>query len=123
MAIFNIGKEFSQDPSGRYYTDGPGSGEEFREDYLVPKINQLSENEILEIIIDDEVEAYGSSFISEGFAGAVKYGYFTADFLLNKIKIKYKNPDYSFFEKRIFSHIKKAAYNSAVYRSTKKNNE
>jgi hypothetical protein len=116
MAVFNIGIEFSTDPAGRYYSDGEFSGERFREEYLLPKLRALRNNEVLDIVIDDGVEAYGSSFISEGFAGIVKYGHMTSEELLKKIKISYSNTEFEFFEKRIKDHIKKSNYNSAEYK-------
>ncbi|HLF96299.1 MAG TPA: STAS-like domain-containing protein [Methylococcaceae bacterium] len=119
MKTFNIGKDFSPDPIGRYRTDGDRSGETFREDYLKPIITSLKSDETLEIIIDDGVESYGSSFLSEGFAGLVKYGYITSEDLLSKIIIKYTNDDFEFFEKKIIAYIKNAKFNSKLYEPTK----
>lgn len=113
MAIFNIGKDFSTDPAGRYQSDGEFNGERFREEFLIPRLKGLKKGEVLEIVIDDGVEAYGSSFISEGFAGVIKCGHMTRDELLKKIKITYSNPEFGFFEKRIIDHIKKSKYKSA----------
>lgn len=119
MKTFNIGKDFSTDPIGRYRTDGDRSGETFREDYLKPIITCLSPDEMLEIIIDDGVESYGSSFLSEGFAGLVKYGYITSEELLSKIIIKYTDDDFLFFKEKIIEYIKNAKFNSKVYEATK----
>lgn len=118
MKTLNIGQDFSPDPIGRYRSDGARSGETFREDFLKPALQSLAPNEILEIIIDDGVESYGSSFLSEGFAGLVKYGYFTKEELLNKIEIKYSNEDFEFFKEKILEYIAAAKYNSKVYVST-----
>jgi hypothetical protein len=118
MPKFNIGQNFSPDPSGRFYSDGDASGEEFREDYLKDLILALSDGEKLTILLDDGVEGYGSSFLSEGFAGLVKYGYITADDLANKIEITYSDLDFEFFEKRIYSYIKSARYDSKAYKPT-----
>ncbi|WP_141226321.1 DUF4325 domain-containing protein [Photobacterium sanguinicancri] len=75
MAMLNIGTDFSLTPAGRFYSDGSGSGEEFREECLRVKLLALNNNEKLTIILDDGVDGYGSSFLVEGFAGMVKYGY------------------------------------------------
>ena len=116
MKTLNIGKDFSVDPIGRYRSDGDKrSGEAFREDCLKPILQSLALNEILEIIIDDGVESYGSSFLSEGFAGMVKYGYITKEELLKKIEVKYTNEDFEFFKKKILEYIAAAKYNSKVY--------
>jgi hypothetical protein len=119
MKTFNIGKDFSTDPIGRYRTDGDRSGETFREDYIKLIIQSLSQDEKLEIIIDDNVESYGSSFLSEGFAGLVKHGYITSEELLSKIIIKYTDQDFEFYKKKIIEYIKNAKFNSKVYEPTK----
>jgi len=119
MKTFNIAKQFSTDPIGRFRSDGNRSGETFREDYLKPLLVSLEPDEKLEIIIDDGVESYGSSFLSEGFAGMVKYGYMTSDELLEKIEIKYSDEDFEFFKKKILEYISKAKYNSKIYQPTK----
>ena len=115
MKTLNIGKDFSSDPIGRFRSDGNRSGETFREDFLKQALQSLDSGEKLEIILDDGVESYGSSFLSEGFAGMVKYGFITSEELLEKIEIKYTNDDFEFFKKKIFEYIGKAKYNSKVY--------
>ena len=119
MAKLNIGKEFSKDPAGRYYTDGDGSGEEFREKFLLPHLRTLEKNEILEIILDDEVEGYGSSFLVEGFAGIVKFGYFQGSELLEKIELKFSDPDFEFYKEKIIQYINEAQFNSKKYSPSK----
>ena len=67
------------------------------------------------IIIDDNVEGYGSSFLSEGFAGMVKYGYITSEELLDKIDIVYTDNDFAFYKEKIYQYINEASYNSEIY--------
>lgn len=119
MAKLNIGKEFSKDPAGRYYTDGEGSGEEFREKFLLPNLKKLKPNEVLEIILDDEVEGYGSSFLVEGFAGIVKFGYLQSNEVLKKIDLKFSDPDFEFYKEKIIQYIKEAQFNSKQYTPSK----
>jgi len=119
MSKINIGKQFSPDPSGRFYTDGLASGEKFREEYLKIALDDLKGDEKLEIILDDGVDGYGSSFLSEGFAGLVKYGYIESQELLRKLKFSYNDPDFKFFEDRIKEYISESIYNSHQYKSTK----
>lgn len=114
--ILFIGDSFSDDPAGRYYTDGDGSGEEFREEVLKPLLSKLNN---LEINIDKNVEGYGSSFLVEAFGGLIKHGYFQKDELIKKIKISYKNIDYKFYADKIQSYINEAKYNSEKYISSK----
>jgi hypothetical protein len=116
MSEINIGPDFSYDPSGRFLKpDGDASGEAFREKILRPKLLALKRGEKLTIILDDGVESYGSSFLSEGIAGMIKYGYMTNDDLSNKIDIKYTNPEFEFFEKKIKQYIKEAIYQQKKY--------
>lgn len=119
MSVFNIGRQFSDDPQGRYYKDCIGSGEEFREEHLRKELDALKNGEILTIIMDDNVDGYGSSFLTEGFAGMVKYGYMQKDELLSKIKFQYSDSDFAFYEKKIRQYISEAVYNSEKYVPTK----
>ncbi len=121
MIEINVGKQSSEDPSGRYYTDGKGSGEEFREEVLIPALNnaKTTSKKIL-IILDDEVEGYGSSFLVEAFAGVVKYGHMTADELIKLLEFRYDDPDFEFYKNRTLQYINEASFNSEIYNSTKK---
>jgi len=119
MKKLNIGKDFDPDPSGRYYTDGDASGEAFREDFLKGMLQALASGEKLQIILDDGVEGYGSSFLVEGFAGMVKYGYMTKDELLSKLDIVCADEDFEFYKKKIVEYIEKAVFNSEKYIPTK----
>lgn len=116
----NIGKEFSSTPSGRFYTDmTDSSGEQFREELLWPKLQQLEINQKIKIILDDDVEGYGSSFLVEGFAGIVKYGYMNKEALLDKLELFQVDPDFLLFKKKIIQYINEAVFNSKQYESTK----
>jgi len=118
MKTLNIGQDFSPDPSGRYRSDGDGNGEAFREDYLKKDIQSLDSGEKLQIVIDDGVEGYGSSFLVEGFAGMVKYGYISSLKLLDKIEIFYTDDDFKFYKNKIIEYINQAKFNSKEYKST-----
>jgi hypothetical protein len=119
MAKINVGTDFSDDPSGRFYTDGKGSGEEFREEYLWPKLQDLQSDEKLTIIMDDHVEGYGSSFLVEGFAGIVKFGYMKADQLIKLLDFKYQDDDFEFYKERCIKYIEEAKFSTKDYQSTK----
>lgn len=56
--------EFSRYPTGRYKKHSNSSGEEFRDDYLLPALNEFNS---VTIVLDD-TEGYGSSFLDEAFA-------------------------------------------------------
>lgn len=64
----NVAREFSRFPAGRFRSDGPWSGQKFREDVLVPA---LKEHVPVDIELDGTA-GYGSSFLEEAFGGAVR---------------------------------------------------
>jgi len=74
----NVAEDFSRYPAGRYYDDGPYSGQKFREEYLVPVITN-NEKAIINL---DGVRGYGSSFLEEAFGGLVREGH-TVNLILN----------------------------------------
>ncbi|MCG7586492.1 STAS-like domain-containing protein [Photobacterium sp. OFAV2-7] len=120
MSIFNIGKQFSDDPSGRFYSDTKKrSGEEFREVHFRSLLAELKNNEKIIFILDDGVEGYGSSFLTEGFAGIVTYGYMQASALKDKIDFKYDDDDFSFYKEKIIQYIDEAEFGSEKYISTR----
>ena len=114
MKYINIGKDFSDHPIGRYREDGPESGQVFREDLLIPKLESLEGDEKLEIILDDGVDGYGSSFLVEAFAGVVKVGHLHSGELLAKLVFVYEDEDFSFFEQKIKEYIQEASYGSVA---------
>ena len=73
--MISIAKDFTQTPAGRYLTDGPYSGQKFREDVLVPA---LSAGKEIEIDLDGAL-GFGSSFLEEAFGGLVRAGFNAAD--------------------------------------------
>ncbi len=66
--IINIARDFSRFPAGRYVSDGPYSGEAFRNDHLLPALKDAHK-----VIVElDGARGYGSSFLEEAFGGAVR---------------------------------------------------
>ena len=94
----DIAEDFSDTPAGRYVTDGPATGEHFREGLL---LEALKKSDLLEISLDG-AEGYGSSFLEEAFGGAVRQGYFSAKELHDKIKFITDDPA---LEMEIWSYI------------------
>lgn len=78
-----VATEFSTTPGPRYQSQGPHSGEQFREKVLVPALRQ---HKIIKIVLDG-TEGYGSSFIDEAFGGLVREHDFDKADLLARIKI------------------------------------
>jgi hypothetical protein len=86
MAKITISTEFSEYPAGRYREDGDHSGEVFREDILIPKLQSY---DLVEINLDGSM-GYGSSFLEEAFGGLVRLGRFSKELLHKKLKFNYK---------------------------------
>lgn len=66
--VISVSEDFSPAPAGRLRTDGPKSGEAFRDDYLVPALEKAGRV----TIVLDGAEGYGSSFLEESFGGLVR---------------------------------------------------
>ena len=69
--LIKIATDFSEYPGVRYARLGPNSGEEFREQVLLPK---LKSGAPLTIDLND-TQGLGSSFLEEAFGGAVRRGF------------------------------------------------
>lgn len=72
---YNVASEFSPFPAGRNVSDGPYSGEGFRNGVLVPIIVSKKRT----ALILDEVEGFGSSFLEEAFGGLIRECNFSSD--------------------------------------------
>lgn len=68
MQSISIASDFSRYPAGRYKSDGPNSGERFRDDILLPLI-RAGKRFLVRL---DGTLGYGSSFLEEAFGGLVR---------------------------------------------------
>lgn len=65
-------RDYTDCPGPRMAVTGPGSGEEFREKFL---LKALRENPDDTIVVDlDGTAGYGSSFLEESFGGLIRAG-------------------------------------------------
>jgi hypothetical protein len=88
MTTIEIGKDFSRTPGGRYISDGPDSGQLFRQRLLAPALRAaVSRNGPVTVILDGP-RGYLSSFIEEAFGGLVRKEGFTANALKRFLQIK-----------------------------------
>ncbi len=87
MTTISIASHFSRYPGGRFRKDGPYSGEEFRDDLLIPALNK-GESLVIEM---DGVRGYGSSFLEEVFGGLVRLGH-SRELLRQRLQISTSNP-------------------------------
>lgn len=69
--VIDVARDFTPTPGGRYRKEGEYSGEEFRERFLEPVLDQGGQ-----VIVDlDGPEGFTTSFLEEVFGGLVrKYG-------------------------------------------------
>ena len=64
--------DFARSPGGRFKADGPFSGQEYRDEVLVPALQAaVLKNETLDVELDG-ASGYGSSFLEEAFGGLVR---------------------------------------------------
>ena len=90
--VLSIAREFSPFPAGRKRSDGPATGEKFREDLLVPLLRNGTH-----VTLDiDGVEGLPSSFLEEIFGGLVRAG-FDVQQLKSAIDFKATEPDLAMY--------------------------
>jgi hypothetical protein len=84
--------DYTDDPFGRYKSDGEGNGAEFRDKYIIPELEKGKDIIInLDGILDDE---YNSSFLDEAFANLIrKRGYKYSD-LCKRLKFESQNKEW-----------------------------
>ncbi|MBI4800428.1 MAG: STAS-like domain-containing protein [Desulfarculus sp.] len=99
--IINIASDFSQFPAGRYRSDGGFSGELFRDDFLVPSLNEF---DVVEVILDG-AEGYGSSFLEESFGGLVREKGFSEADLKKRLVIVCSSPEFETYKEEAWQHI------------------
>ncbi len=88
--MINVSQTFTKMPCVRNRDDGDFSGQEFREDVLIPALKSDSK-----VIVDLRgVLALGSSFLDEAFAGLVRNHGFTARELHNRMEIRFELQSY-----------------------------
>lgn len=105
MKTICIGKDFSDTPIGRYPSDGPFSGERFREEFLAPA---LASGEAVTVVIDD-VEGFGSSFLDESFGGLVRKRRFSASQLKKQLTVQCEKREFLMYRDLIWKYIGEAA--------------
>jgi hypothetical protein len=108
VIIINISKDFGRFPGGRVPSDGPFSGEAFRNKHLAPAMREaISQGTSVEILLDG-VEGYGSSFLEEAFGGLVRHESFTEDQIVKHLKLTSADGSMSFYSAMILDYVKDA---------------
>lgn len=64
--------DYTRTPGPRYISEGPFSGEDFRQKVLGPKI-KVAISESKKLVVDiDGTAGYGTSFLEESFGGLIR---------------------------------------------------
>ena len=95
--VLTVAQDFSRSPAGRFLSDGPNSGERFREEFLYPALTR----DKVEVILDG-VLTLGSSFLDEAFGGLVREKGLSPKQLREKLVVKSNLETYVF---KIWSYI------------------
>ena len=101
----DIAREFSRCPGARYKTEGDFSGEEFRENYLLPKLKEAIESHSKLIVDLDGSAGYSTSFLEEAFGGLIRHNGIDYDLIMSTIDI-ISNEDPSYKDDVLFYLIK-----------------
>jgi hypothetical protein len=92
--IIEIAKDFSPTPGGRYVTDGPDSGQLFRDRLLAPAISRALNEGSKVVVILDGPRGYLSSFLEEAFGGLIRVCGFSKHTLARHLEIRALDPFY-----------------------------
>ena len=105
----DIAAEFSPYPAGRYHPqDGEYTGDRFRDEFLVPKLNHVMEKKEFLVVLLDGVRTFGSSFLEEAFGGLVRQKIFTSRELKQYLKFEYSKKSLMMYEDAIWEYISRA---------------
>ena len=90
-----IATDFSKTPGARYKEEGDFSGEEFREEVLLPKYKEAKKNGCHLVVNLDGTAGLGTSFLEESFGGLIRINKLDYCELLDSLEfISMENPDY-----------------------------
>jgi hypothetical protein len=104
MRTLSVSKDFTRYPGPRYRKNGEFSGQQFREEKLIPELRGAIEaGDLLTVILDD-VAGYGSSFLEEAFGGLVREGFSVTD-LEDHLRIVADTSRFKHHKKRAETYI------------------
>jgi hypothetical protein len=73
MIVIKLAEDFSKTPGARFISDGPFSGELFRETVLIDKYKEAKEKNEKLLIDLDGTYGYATSFLEEAFGGLARH--------------------------------------------------
>ncbi len=93
MVNISVLKDFSRTPGPRYKEEGSFSGEEFRNNILLPKLKEAIIQKKTLLVDLDGVSGYGTSFLEEAFGGLIRVNDIDYKTLKNTLKLKSEEDD------------------------------
>ena len=105
-----IDRDFTHCPGGRYRRHGEYSGEEFRDDILVPALEDGDQV----IVVLDGTEGYASSFLEEAFGGLVRERGYTQEQLRVQLEVRADDPVYLLYKRLADQYIRDARAKAAA---------
>jgi hypothetical protein len=105
----SVRSDFSPYPGGRFRADGDFSGEEFREQVLLPALRDaLNKGSRVEVLLDG-VAGYASSFLEEAFGGTVRAGVAPFPILEDTLVVRADDPLYDIYKRLADEFMQDAA--------------
>ena len=90
----NVRRDFSRTPGPRYRHEGNFSGEQFREEVLLPAVRKAINEKYQVVVVLDGAAGYGTSFLEESFGGLIRICRLKYQDVINAIRFKsFEEPD------------------------------
>ena len=106
--------DHARSPGGRYVTDGPFSGEWFRETVLIPVLRQAEQSREPVVVELDGTFGYGASFLEEAFGGLVRRRVFAPAKLRELLSIRAATPLFAPYKALADRYLRVAEQQSAA---------
>ena len=104
MQTINIAKDFSRTPGTRFKKRSRFSGEQFRDEVLLPALQKDEEV----VVVLDGTAGYSGSFLEEAFGGLVRLRVFEKEHLDKFLRIEAHDQEYQFYKELAKSAIENA---------------
>lgn len=112
--MIEIGKDFSRTPGGRLISDGPFSGQLFRDRTLAPALKDAVARGDKVTVVLDGPRGYLSSFLEEAFGGLIRFRVFNEKQLNGSLEIVARDPFYEPYRRLALRYISEAKPNAVT---------